>query len=166
MITPEFVQTMARYNVWQNGQLRAALEPLSQDDLTRDRGAFFGSLLGTLNHILWGDAVWMTRFDGGPRFPGAIADSAGLCPTLADWVAERDQMDRRITDWAAALEASVLAGPHRWYSALLGREVEKPMGLLVTHMFNHQTHHRGQVHAMLTGLGAGGPVSDLFLMPD
>jgi uncharacterized damage-inducible protein DinB len=166
MITPEFVQTMARYNVWQNGQMLTALERLSPDALTMDRGAFFGSILGTANHILWGDAIWMTRFDGGPRLPGAIADSPMLFPTLADWSAERSRMDARITDWAAALRAPQLAGPHRWHSALLGRDVEKPMGLIVAHMFNHQTHHRGQIHAMLTAAGVAAPVSDMFLMPE
>lgn len=166
MISPEFVQTMARYNVWQNGQLQAALEQLSPAALTENRGAFFGSILGTANHILWGDGIWMTRFDGGPRLPGAIADSPMLFTSLADWSAERSRMDARITDWAAALHVPQLAGLHRWYSALLGRDVEKPLGLLVAHMFNHQTHHRGQIHAMLTAAGVAAPVSDMFLMPE
>jgi uncharacterized damage-inducible protein DinB len=85
VITRETVRLLARYNRWQNVQMQAAMEQLSHDALTAPRGAFFGSILGTANHILWGDAIWMTRWDGGLRMPGAIADSPALFPTLAVW---------------------------------------------------------------------------------
>lgn len=166
MITPDYVRSMARYNAWQNRQMTQAMETLTPEVLTAPRGAFWGSILGTANHILWGDAIWMTRFDGGPGPGAAMADSATLHPTLATWSAERFRMDGRIRLWADRLRAVDLAGPHRWHSAMLGREVEKPMGLVVMHMFNHQTHHRGQIHALLTQAGAVAPVTDLFAMPE
>lgn len=166
VITRDTVRLWARYNVWQNRQMQAAMETLSPEALTADRGAFFRSILGTANHILWGDAMWMHRFDGGPG-PGVTqAQSPDLCPTLAVWSAERFRMDGRITLWAERLRSADLVGTHRWMSPMLGREVEKPMALIVMHMFNHQTHHRGQIHAMLTAAGAAAPVSDMFLMPD
>ena len=166
MITPEYVRRMAAYNTWQNQQITQAMEGLGTDALTRDRNAFWGSILATANHILWGDGVWMTRFDGGPGPGVPMSESATMHPTLAAWSAERFRMDGRIRLWAEGLRAVDLAGPHRWYSGVLGREVEKPMALVVMHMFNHQTHHRGQIHAMLTEAGVEAPVSDLFLMPE
>lgn len=166
MITPDYVRSMARYGAWQNSQMAQAMEALPTAALMQERGAFWGSILGTANHALWGDAVWMTRFDGGPGPGVALAESAGMEPTLAAWSAARFRMDGRIRLWAEGLRAVDLLGQHRWYSGMLGREVEKPMALVVMHMFNHQTHHRGQIHAMLTAAGVEGPVSDLFLMPE
>ena len=166
MITPEYVRRMARYNAWQNRQLTEAMESLKHGALTEERGAFWGSILGTANHILWGDAIWMTRFDGGPGPGVPQSESRHMQPTLATWSAERFRMDGRIRLWAEGLRAVDLAGPHRWHSPMLGRMVEKPMGLVVAHMFNHQTHHRGQIHAMLTQAGVTAPVTDLFLMPE
>ncbi|MGM0741407.1 MAG: DinB family protein [Pseudomonadota bacterium] len=95
-----------------------------------------------------------------------IADSPGLCEAYADWCAARRSLDGEIADWAAGLDEGELAGTLGWYSGALGREVSKPLALCVTHMFNHQTHHRGQVHAMLTKEGLKAPVSDLFAMPE
>jgi uncharacterized damage-inducible protein DinB len=166
MITPDYVRRMAAYNAWQNRQLDQAMAVLDHDALIVDRQGFWGSILGTANHILWGDAIWMTRFDGGPGPGAAQAESATLYPTHATWSAERFRMDGRIRLWADGLRAVDLAGPHRWHSPMLGRDVEKPMSVVVMHMFNHQTHHRGQIHAMLTAAGAEAPVSDLFLMPE
>ena len=166
LITPDYVVTFARYNAWQNKQMKAALEGLSDAALREDRGAFFGSLLATANHILWGDWIWMSRFDGRPG-PG-MDGRAGLTlfPTLATWSADRFRMDGRISLWANRLDTVDLTGDLTWYSGSSGREVTKPLALLVVHFFNHQTHHRGQVHAMLTATGSKAPVSDLFLMPE
>ena len=166
LITPDHCRLMARYNAWQNRQLERRLRDLPLDTLKADKGAFFGSILGTLNHVLWADALWMSRFDAGFARPeGGIGESVGLCPTLGVWDAERFALDGRIIAWAEDLSAVRLAGDLAWYSAAAGREVARPLALCVTHMFNHQTHHRGQVHAMMTGLGVEAPVTDLFLMP-
>ena len=166
MITGDWVRMMARYNAWQTGQLLDGLDGMSEADLRADRGAFFGSILGTLNHLLWGDGMWMARFDGGPAPAGRIADSTGLHPGLDGWRAARLSMDGRIIDWATGLQDGDLAGALTWFSGATGREVSKPLAECVTHMFNHQTHHRGQVHAMLTAAGAKAPVSDLVFMPE
>jgi uncharacterized damage-inducible protein DinB len=166
MITPDYVRTMARYNRWQNRNLIGAAATLSDAARREARGAFFGSIHETLSHLLWGDTMWMSRFDGWDRPDVGIPGSAGW---VADWdelVARRDEADARILDWAGRLTDADLAGPLRWYSGALGREIEKPCALCVAHFFNHQTHHRGQVHAMLTAAGTRPGDTDLFVMPD
>ncbi len=157
---------MARYNLWQNRSILAAADALDDAARRADRGAFFGSIAGTLSHLLWGDLVWMGRFDGGPRPEVGIAGSAALFPDWDAYKSERTAADFRILDWATALEPFDLAGDLVWMSAAAGREVRKARVLCVAHFFNHQTHHRGQVHAMLTAAGARPGDTDLFLMPD
>ena len=166
MIDRDYCVTMARYNTWQNNQLVGSLKGLEESGLHQDRGAFFGSILGTLNHLLWGDMMWMSRFERTETPTGNINDSAQLCPTFSAWTADRFRMDGRMTLWAERLNNIDLKGDLKFYSGVLGRETTKPMGYCVTHFFNHQTHHRGQVHAMLTAAGHDAPVSDLFLMPE
>lgn len=166
MITRDYCLTMARYNAWQNSQLSRILETVPEAELQRDRQAFFGSLMGTLSHLLWGDLMWMARFDGGASPTGGIPGSPDRTPTLAAWTAERDETDVRILDWARAVSEDALSGNLTWFSAAINAEVTRPLSLCVSHFFNHQTHHRGQIHAMLTAAGAQAPVSDLFLMPE
>ncbi|MFD3189644.1 DinB family protein [Sedimentitalea sp. HM32M-2] len=166
MIGPDYCGMMARYNAWQNGQLAQLLMPLTPQELRRDRGGFFGSILGTLDHILWGDQMWMSRFDGGPAPEGGIKDSTDRNLTLDAWSAARFRMDGRIRLWAGKVKAIDLAGPLTWYSGAAGRQVSRPLAQCVVHMFNHQTHHRGQVHAMMTAAGLTAPVSDLAFMPE
>lgn len=166
MIFPEYCVTMARYNAWQNKQLRAAFETLDDAELRKERQAFFGSLMSTANHLLWGDTFWMSRFDGGPR-PGIDASQhKEFTPTPAVWAGERYKMDARILHWAEQLHAVDLKRDLTWFSGTMGREMVKPLGLCITHFFNHQTHHRGQMHAMLTAAGARAPVTDLVFMPE
>jgi uncharacterized damage-inducible protein DinB len=167
MIDAAFVRMMARYNSWQNKQLSPVVEAMNEKDLAADRGAFFGSIFATLNHLLWADRIWMSRFSDEFEKPsGGIAESVELTPTISVWSAERFQIDGRIRLWADDLDTVALRGNLAWYSGAAGREVTKPVALCVAHMFNHQTHHRGQLHAMLTAAGKEAPVSDLFLMPE
>lgn len=166
MITPEFARTMARYNAWQNASLYGAAATLSDEARRADRGAFFTSIHGTLSHLAWGDTVWLSRFTGSPAPSVGIKDSAGY---VVDWDAlraERARLDAAFTDWATGLTAEHLSGDLSWWSGAAQRQVTKPVALLVVHAFNHQTHHRGQVHAMLTSAGAKPDDTDLFLMPD
>jgi uncharacterized damage-inducible protein DinB len=165
-ITPDFCRMMARYNAWQNDGLRRLVATMPEADLRREQGAHFGTILGTLNHILWGDRIWMHRFAGLDRPEVGLADSPHLTPTAAVWGAERFRTDGQITLWAERLNAVDLVGNLSWTSEAAGRVVSRPLQMLVVHMFNHQTHHRGQVHAMLTAQGQKVPATDLFLMPD
>ena len=166
MITPDYAVTMARYNRWQNRCLIEAAETLPPEALAAPRGAFWGSIMGTLSHLLWGDLMWMARFDGGPRPDVPMADSALMVEDWTDWRRDRQATDARIVAWARKLGPEDVSGDLYWYSGVLGRAVSRPKGLCIAHFFNHQTHHRGQVHAMLTAAGARTADSDLFVMPD
>ena len=157
---------MAQYNVWQNNQLRPSLDVLSKEELTRDRGAFFGSIFGTLNHILWADTIWLHRFGAGPEPRVDARQHTQTTADLADWHAERTRIDANLAAWAASLTQAELDQDLVWSSKLSDREQTTPMGIAAVHVFNHQTHHRGQVHAMLTSAGQPAPVSDLPYLPE
>ena len=164
MITPAYAKEMARYNAWQNRQLSNVVQTLDEASLTQDRGAFFGSILGTLNHLLWCDQLWLSRFD--PAAPKPEGKDTELCRSGDAWVLARGQCDHAISEWASGLEQSRLDGDLTWHSGILQRDVSKPMAGCVVHFFNHQTHHRGQIHAMLTAAGARPGDTDLFVMPE
>lgn len=166
MITPDWVRTMARYAAWQNAGQAEVVRGLPEDALHADRGAFFGSILGTLNHLVWGDRIWLCRWTDLPKPPGGIPDSPRLAGSAAEWAALRAETDAAMRGWAEGVTQDALDGDLTWHSGALGREVTKPMAVCVTHMFNHGTHHRGQVHAMLTAAGARPPDTDLFVMPE
>lgn len=165
MISPQHVAMMADYNRWQNRSLYAAAAGLDPSDLALERGAFFGSILKTFNHILWGDQLWMSRFAGWPRPELGGQDALLAFADLASLSQARTKADEDIRSWAATVGADWLAGDLTWYSGLLGREMTRPAWLCVTHLFNHQTHHRGQVHAMLTAAGARPEDTDLVFIP-
>ncbi|MEM1075652.1 MAG: DinB family protein [Pseudomonadota bacterium] len=167
MIDTRYVRTMARYNSWQNNQLMPVLQAMDQDELTIDRRAFFGSILATANHLLWGDTIWMSRFDPSVEAPkGGISASVDLYPTAGAWAADRFRLDGKIRFWADGLKTLGLKGNLSWYSGAASRDVTAPLASTIVHFFNHQTHHRGQIHAMLTAAGQEAPVTDLFLMPE
>jgi uncharacterized damage-inducible protein DinB len=164
MITPAYVRTMAAYNAEMNSRLYGAAARLSDADRREDRRAFWGSIHGTLSHILWGDQQWMSRFDGWPKPTTPIKESAGMIADFAALSAEREKADGDISRWAAKVDDGWLDEDLTWLSGAANREVHAPLRLLVTHFFNHQTHHRGQVHAMLTAAGQETGDTDLFLL--
>ncbi|MEL6913215.1 MAG: DinB family protein [Pseudomonadota bacterium] len=166
MISAAYCREMARYNAWQNTGLREAMLALPEREVTAERGAFFGSLLGTANHLLWGDTMWMSRFDGWapPSVPGK--ESAAFMADAQSWAAARLEADARIGAWAVGLGEADLAGTLTWYSGAAGRELSKSRAVCIVQFFNHQTHHRGQIHKMLTELGHRPGDTDFFLMPD
>lgn len=166
MIEAGYVRTAVRYNAWQNRQLTALLEPVDDAVLRADRGAFFGSIMATLNHILWADTLWMSRFHDRIPPPPEGPDDLEFTPTFAVWSAERFRMDGAMRMWADTLRSLDLKRRTTWYSGTLGREMTQPLELCVVHVFNHQTHHRGQVHAMMTAAGLEAPVTDLVFMPE
>ena len=163
MITPAYVQMMARYNQWQNHSLYGAADTLDDAARRKGRGAFFGSIHDTLAHILWGDTLWMGRFDGWEP----PTDKAGI--VIADWEGlkqARIAADARFIDWGVRVTQADLEGDFSWYSGAMRRDFTKPKAVCVMQVFNHQTHHRGQVHAMLTAAGAKPDDTDLPFIPD
>ena len=165
MISVEHARTMARYNQWQNRSLYSAADGLTDAERRKDRGAFFGSIHGTLSHVLWGDRQWMSRFKpdiAPPGIPNTQSPSF-----VADWEelkVQRSAFDQIIIDWTDQLHPDWLCGNLTWYSGAAKAEMVKPRWFLLTHFFNHETHHRGQVHAMLTQAGAKPDDTDLMLM--
>ncbi|MFL5270324.1 MAG: DinB family protein [Stellaceae bacterium] len=164
MITPAYVRTMAAYNAEMNRRLYGAAARLSNAERRQPRGAFWGSIHGTLNHLLWGDQQWMSRFDNWPKPTVSIKQSAGLIDDFAALSVAREKADSDITRWSAKVRDPWMEEDMVWFSGAAGREMRAPKGLLVAHFFNHQTHHRGQVHAMLTAAGQETGDTDLFML--
>lgn len=158
MISAEYVQTLAAYNTDMNNAVYGAAEQLDIEERERDRGAFFGSVVGTLNHLLWADGMWMSRFEEQARPPGGFTHRmAERWETLKIL---RVAMDRRIESWAQTLSPDWLEAPFHWVSSS-GKKGEQPAWLLVTHLFNHSTHHRGQLSTLLFQRGIDIGVTDL-----
>jgi uncharacterized damage-inducible protein DinB len=164
MITPAYVRTMAAYNAEMNRRLYSAARRLSDDERRMPRGAFWGSIHATLTHILWGDRQWMSRFDAWPRPDTPIRQSAQMIDDFAELANAREAADGNITLWAHKVDDAWLGDDMVWFSGAANREIRAPKGLLVSHFFNHQTHHRGQAHAMLTAAGQETGDTDLFLV--
>ena len=165
MIGIGYVQRMARYNAWQNASLYAVADALSDDERKRGRGAFFDSIHATLNHLLWADQIWMSRFAGTPRPAGGIPQSGSLHDRWDDLKRARTDFDATIIDWADNLAPAWLEGDLTWFSGARQRDLTQPKFVLLIHLFNHQTHHRGQVHCLLTQAGLTAHVTDLAAMP-
>jgi uncharacterized damage-inducible protein DinB len=161
----DYFRTLARYNQWANRRLYAACAELPEAEYMKPRAAFFGSIHGTLNHILWADRAWMYRFAGTPKVTVGIKGSADIYADWSELKRERAAFDRIIADWAGQLDPKWLEGDLTWFSGAMQREMTMPKWILVTHMFNHQTHHRGQVHGMLTAAGMKPGDTDLPFMP-
>jgi uncharacterized damage-inducible protein DinB len=164
MITPAYIRTMAAYNAEMNRRLYGAAARLSEAERRAPRGAFWGSIHGTLTHILWGDRQWMSRFDDWPKPDTPIKQSPQMIGDFAELSAVREKADADITRWAQKVDDAWLGEELMWFSGAANREMRAPRGLLVAHFFNHQTHHRGQVHAMLTAAGQDTGDTDLFLL--
>ena len=160
MITRDWVRLMAAYNSEMNRRIYAAAAQLTDEERRTDRGAFFGSLHGTLSHLVWGDYNWMARFAGWQPMPGGIPGSPNLFDSWDQLCEARTRGDAGIESWAAGLEDAWLRGPLVWVNSA-GTRNEKPAWLVVTHFFNHQTHHRGQAHGLLTRAGVKPADTDL-----
>ena len=176
MTTPEQIVLMAAYNAHMNRQLYAAAARLPHAELAADRQAFFGSILGTLNHLLSGDTIWLKRFAAHASRPAALAPMddvaapSGLAHSFGDdlpaLLVQRLHRDAVITQWAAGIDAADLLLPLE-YRSTRGDLYRKNFGAVIVHFFNHQTHHRGQVSTLLTQAGVDLGVTDLIAMvPD
>ena len=154
--------TFAGYNAWCNARLYDAAAKVSDAEYRRDRGAFFKSLHGTLNHLLLGDVIWMQRFTGKGTLPKALDET--LHDDFATLRAERRAMDDRISRYVGALSEADLARPIRYRTFVNPVDIEQVLAPALDHFFNHQTHHRGQAHAMITAVGEQTGDTDLFLL--
>jgi uncharacterized damage-inducible protein DinB len=164
LVGPAYVRTMATYNAEMNRRIYAAAQRLGDAERRRSRGAFWGSIHGTLCHLLWGDHIWMSRFDGWPKPALGIKQSADLIADFDELARARFDADERISSCAGRVGEEWLAQDMVWFSQAANKEMHQPRGFLVAHLFNHQTHHRGQVHAMITACGEQTGDTDLFLL--
>lgn len=158
-----YAQTMARYNCWMNERLYAACATLTDEERKSDAGAFFHSIHGTLNHILLADRTWMARFAGEPVAYTSLDQE--LYTDFLELQREREQDDNRIIKWATALNVDNVMRALSFKGITIPEVRTYPFWLVVTHFFNHQTHHRGQVTALLSQLGIDPGVTDLLRVP-
>ena len=163
MIEPQYCQLMARYNRWMNERLYALLADMGDDERRRDRGAFFGSIHGTLNHLLWGDRIWLGRFIG--ELCTAPAFGADMFADFAQLQREREITDQEMRNWAGSVTVAWLASTLAYASKVDGRTREMPAAVAAIHLFNHGAHHRGQLTTLIWQAGRDPGVTDLPWLP-
>ena len=163
MIDSSYCTSMAEYNQWMNERLNAVCRTLEDSERKKDRSAFFGSIHRTLNHILYGDLAFMSRFTGNPEVvPQLGVDLHDDFEEL--WLA-RSTLDARILRWAQTLASDWLSEDLTYESKVDGITRTVSRWVLVTHMFNHETHHRGQVTTLLSQRGIDMGTTDIPFMP-
>jgi uncharacterized damage-inducible protein DinB len=170
-MTPQIAALMADYNRWMNDRVYDAAATLDEATLTADKGAFFGSILATLNHIAVADTIWLHRFAQHPAsfaalgkisaFPMPTSLSQSLAPDLSGLRRYRRQIDELVTQWVVELKPEHLSADIT-YSNMAGVRSSRHFGALLQHFFNHQTHHRGQVTTLLSQSGVDVGVTDLL----
>lgn len=171
----EHIALMANYNQWMNRKLYDAALTLTDAELAMDRQAFFGSILGTLNHLVLGDTVWLKRFSQHPAgFSALVPMQAVATPAdlkqlafadIRELAAHRTWLDQLIVDWSHTVQETDL--DHRLhYSNMRGVTADKDFFSLLVHFFNHQTHHRGQATTLLTQAGLDVGTTDLLALID
>jgi uncharacterized damage-inducible protein DinB len=162
MIETSYCQLMAKYNQWMNQQLYAVCAEIPDVKRRQDLGAFFRSIHGTLNHLLYGDNAWMGRFTNQP-FSGTIGQE--LYADFDQLRLEREHLDQQILEWSEQLDRAWLSQPFEYISNVDRQHYVLPTWILVTHMFNHQTHHRGQLTTLIKQLGYDPGITDLPWLP-
>jgi len=168
-----YLTNMARYNQWVNRRLYDKVQLLPAAGIAKDRGAFFGSILGTLNHILVADMFWLRRFSASKRCKDALAQiremvmPTGLRDVLFDDIqtlrSKREEMDALILTFSETWNDEMLASPIR-YRNIAGEKHTQLLGALLQHLFNHQTHHRGQITTLLFQAGIDPEATDLIML--
>jgi uncharacterized damage-inducible protein DinB len=166
-MTPETARAMARYTAWMNDKLYAVAGKLDDAERKRDRGAFFKSIHGTLNHLMVADRVWLGRLtnvtpEPGFMAPGVRALDQELYADFAELRAERAALDAAILAYAETLTAELLAGEIEYRRGASTRR--HPRWWAVLQLFNHGTHHRGQITTLLVQAGQDPGVTDVLAM--
>ena len=162
MITPDFVRIMALYNSETNRRIYAAAALLTDAQRTEDRGLFWKSLHGTLNHLLWADRQWMSRLDGWPPNTVPNPQSPTLYADFDELRDERAKADAKIEDFANRIDEAWLTQDLEWWSGAAKKQMRREKRGLMVHFFNHQTHHRGQASTLLFQAGQDVGATDLL----
>ncbi|MBB3276160.1 MULTISPECIES: DinB family protein [unclassified Pseudoxanthomonas] len=163
---------LAGYNRWMNERLYALAGDLPEAEVTADRGAFFGSIFGTLSHLVVADTIWLKRFRQHASGSEILAPMDALelprvldarpCVDLPALRARREWLDGIIVAWVDTLDAATLAVPLE-YLNLRDDAFRRPLDGTLLHFFNHQTHHRGQITTLFAQMGVDVGVTDLFV---
>ena len=153
-----YFRLLAEYNRVANQRIYEACAGLEPAAYRKRRPGSFGSIHALLNHILLGDRIWLSRFEG-KAMPSTNLDRI-LYEDFGELRAAREAEDRRIADFIEHMPASFLEGTFR-YRNNQGRDMEDEARVLLAHLFNHQTHHRGQVHDQLSQIDVPPPSLDL-----
>ncbi len=161
MLMKDHFDMFARYNAWANARLYHAVSALGDFEYRTDRGAFFRSIHGTLNHLLVTDRIWLQRFTGEGEAPDRL--DAILFESFDDLRHAREHEDRRITAYVASLDEAALEGVITYRRVSTPEVKTQALAPGLAHWFNHQTHHRAQVHTMLTGIAGKAPELDLLI---
>ncbi|MET3613073.1 putative damage-inducible protein DinB [Rhizobium aquaticum] len=150
----------AHYNRWANAALYAEAAKLTREEFNRPTGAFFGSLMATLNHLLVADLIWLHRFSGEGSVPTLLNEN--LFAEFGPLDAARKDEDDRIIRWVGTLSEDAINGDFTYTPMTSPQSVTQKLGPALAHIFNHQTHHRGQAHMILTTLGKPSLALDLI----
>jgi uncharacterized damage-inducible protein DinB len=156
-------RVMAEYNRWMNERLYDCCEKLSDEQRKLDRGAFFRSIHGTLNHLLLGDRLWLSRFLSREFKMRSLAEE--LYADFGQLRRERAKTDAEILEWVGTLSEERLAGTLKFRSVVGNKDCSFPLWFAVQHFFNHQTHHRGQLTTLLMQAGVDPGITDLLWLP-
>lgn len=163
MIDRDYCRLLVQYNAWMNAKLYAAAAQLTDGQRREDRRAFFKSIHGTLNHVLYADLLWLYRFTDRPTVE--LHPDDGLADEFSVLRTRRTALDAELSTWVETLSADWLSADFSYFSKAYGAHFTRPAWTLVVHLFNHQTHHRGQLTTLLTQLGVEPGVTDLPLVP-
>jgi uncharacterized damage-inducible protein DinB len=165
------LQLMSQYNQWMNQKVYQAAKQLSDEEIKQDQGAFFGSILATLNHIYVADIIWLRRFAQHPKIyqtlnylpelPSYTLLNQIIAEHLEIWYKLRQDLDTLIINWCQEINETDL-NYNLAYADTKGNKYTKNYGQLIQHFFNHQTHHRGQISTLLNQQGIDLGVTDLL----
>ena len=163
MFPKTFFELMAEYNKWMDGKIYDVCLEIPDELRKKDMGAFFKSIHGTLNHIYYGDIAWLERLRDGKFTPRKIGED--IFDDFLELKAAQEKMDFEILNWAKTLTPEILNKPFDYVSNVENFRRPLPIWVLATHMFNHQTHHRGQVTTLIKQLGYEPGITDIPWLP-
>ena len=163
MFPKNYVELMAEYNKWMDQKIYSVCRDIPDQDRKKDMGAFFKSIHGSLNHIYFGDIAWIERLRDNKFTPRQIG--VDIFQDFEELRAAQEKMDSEILEWAGNLTPDFLNQPFDYVSNVENFSRKLPRWVLAAHMFNHQTHHRGQVTTLIKQLGYEPGITDIPWMP-
>ena len=163
MFPENYYQLMAQYNQWMDSKIYSACADIPDDLRKKDMGAFFKSIHSTLNHIYYGDMAWLERLRDNTFTPRQIGTD--LYDNFNELREAQEKMDEEIISWADSLTPERLNQTFDYTSNVQKFNRKLPIWVLATHMFNHQTHHRGQITTLMKQLGYEPGITDIPWLP-